>query len=287
MKNKNERSFWQKWKAKYRLVILNSENFEERLSFKLSRIGVFLSVVFSIIILVGGTASVIALTPIREYIPGYTSSDIKRQVMTLEFLSDSLLIELEQNKRYLGNIKNIVSGMPVEKLEVDTSYKNKIKDEIVFSKNIEDSMLRVQIESEEQFNVFNKPNQQNEQVQNLLFFKPVEGMVIEGFNSEKNHYGVDIVAKDNATIKSTLDGVVMFSSWTSETGNVIAIIHANQLISVYKHNSVLLKKEGDKVRAGDYIAIIGNSGKWTSGPHLHFELWHKGEAINPQKYILF
>ena len=287
MKNKNERSFWQKWKAKYRLVILNSENFEERLSFKLSRIGVFLSVVFSIIILVGGTASIIALTPIREYIPGYTSSDIKRQVMTLEFLSDSLLIELEQNKRYLGNIKNIVSGMPVEKLEVDTSYKNKIKDEIVFSKNIEDSMLRVQIESEEQFNVFNKPSQQNEQVQNLLFFKPVEGMVIEGFNSEKNHYGVDIVAKDNATIKSTLDGVVMFSSWTSETGNVIAIIHANQLISVYKHNSVLLKKEGEKVRAGDYIAIIGNSGKWTSGPHLHFELWHKGEAINPQKYILF
>ena len=112
-------------------------------------------------------------------------------------------------------------------------------------------------------------------------------MVIEGFNPEKNHYGVDIVAKDNATIKSTLDGVVMFSSWTSETGNVIAIIHANQLISVYKHNSVLLKKEGEKVRAGDYIAIIGNSGKWTSGPHLHFELWHKGEAINPQKYILF
>ena len=206
MKNKNERSFWQKWKAKYRLVILNSENFEERLSFKLSRIGVFLSVVFSTIILVGGTASVIALTPIREYIPGYTSSDIKRQVMALEFLSDSLLIELEQNKRYLGNIKNIVSGMPVEKLEVDTSYKNKIKDEIVFSKNIEDSMLRDQIESEEQFNVFNKPNQQNEQVLNLLFFKPVEGMVIEGFNSEKNHYGVDIVAKDNATIKSTLDG---------------------------------------------------------------------------------
>ena len=287
MKNKNERSFWQKWKAKYRLVILNSENFEERLSFKLSRIGVFLSVVFSTIILVGGTASVIALTPIREYIPGYTSSDIKRQVMALEFLSDSLLIELEQNKRYLGNIKNIVSGMPVEKLEVDTSYKNKIKDEIVFSKNIEDSMLRDQIESEEQFNVFNKPNQQNEQVQNLLFFKPVEGMVIEGFNSEKNHYGVDIVAKDNATIKSTLDGVVMFSSWTSETGNVIAIIHPNQLISVYKHNSILLKKEGEKVRAGDYIAIIGNSGKWTSGPHLHFELWHKGEAINPQKYILF
>lgn len=287
MSNKENRTFWKKWRANYRLVILNSENFEERLTFKASRISVFIFVFSSIIILIGGTSAVISFTPLREYIPGYTSSDIRKKVVELNEMSDSLLIKLEQNQKYLANIKNIVADFPVEQPLQDSISNTEFKQDIVFEKNIEDSLLRVQVESEEKFNIFSNNKIESNEIYNVLFFKPVDGIVIEKFDQEKNHLGIDVVSKENELIKSTLDGVVMFSNWTAETGNVIAVMHKNNLVSIYKHNSTLLKKEGDKVGAGDAIAIIGNSGKWSSGPHLHFELWHKGEAINPEQYILF
>jgi murein DD-endopeptidase MepM/ murein hydrolase activator NlpD len=287
MSKNNKRTFWQKWSAKYRFVILNSENFEERISFKISRFVVLIITSLIFLLLVGGTSSIIAFTPVREYIPGYTSSDIRRQVVSLNFLSDSLMLELEQNKRYLNNIKNIINGKPASENNKEETTKKEVREDVVFSKNTQDSLLRIQIESEEKFNVFGNPSQNDEQIHNMLFFRPIEGIVTQGFDLELNNGGLDIVAKENEVIKSTLDGIVMLSSWTSETGNVIAIMHKNNLVSIYKHNSVLLKKEGDKVNAGDHIAIIGNSGKWTSGPHLHFELWYQGIAINPQTYILF
>ena len=287
MSNKENRTFWKKWRAKYRLVILNGENFEERLTFKASRISVFIFVFSSIIILVGGTSAVISFTPIREYIPGYTSADIRKKVVELNEMSDSLLIKLEQNQKYLANIKNIVADLPVEKPLKDSISTVDFKQDIVFEKNIEDSLLRAQVESEEKFNIFSNNKKESNEIYNVLFFKPIDGIVIEKFDQEKSHFGIDVVSKENELIKSTLDGVVMFSNWTAETGNVIAVMHKNDLVSIYKHNSTLLKKEGDKVDAGDAIAIIGNSGKWSSGPHLHFELWYKGEAINPEQYILF
>lgn len=287
MSHKEKRNFWKKWKAKYRLVILNSENFEERLTFKASRISVFIFVLSSIIILIGGTSAVISFTPIREYIPGYTSSDIRKKVLELNQMSDSLILDLEQNQKYLANIKNIVVGLPVQKALLDSISDNDIRQDIVFEKNLEDSLLRVQIETEEKFNIFSNNKKEANEIYEVLFFKPIEGIVIEKFDKEQSHYGIDVVSKENELIKSTLDGVVIFANWTAETGNVVAVMHKNNLVSIYKHNSVLLKKEGDNVGAGDPIAIIGNSGKWSSGPHLHFELWHKGEAINPEQYILF
>ncbi len=287
MSHKEKRNFWKKWKAKYRLVILNSENFEERLTFKASRISVFIFVLSSIIILIGGTSAVISFTPIREYIPGYTSSDIRKKVLELNQMSDSLILDLEQNQKYLANIKNIVVGLPVQKALLDSISDNDIRQDIVFEKNLEDSLLRVQIETEEKFNIFSNNKKEVNEIYEVLFFKPIEGIVIEKFDKEQSHYGIDVVSKENELIKSTLDGVVIFANWTAETGNVVAVMHKNNLVSIYKHNSVLLKKEGDNVGAGDPIAIIGNSGKWSSGPHLHFELWYKGEAINPEQYILF
>jgi murein DD-endopeptidase MepM/ murein hydrolase activator NlpD len=287
MSHKEKRNFWKKWKAKYRLVILNSENFEERLTFKASRISVFIFVLSSIIILIGGTSAVISFTPIREYIPGYTSSDIRKKVLELNQMSDSLILDLEQNQKYLANIKNIVVGLPVQKALLDSISDNDIRQEIIFEKNVEDSLLRVQVEAEEKFNIFSNNKKEVSEIYEVLFFKPIEGIVIEKFDKEQSHYGIDVVSKENELIKSTLDGVVIFANWTAETGNVVAVMHKNSLVSIYKHNSVLLKKEGDTVGAGDPIAIIGNSGKWSSGPHLHFELWHKGEAINPEQYILF
>lgn len=287
MSHKEKRNFWKKWKAKYRLVILNSENFEERLTFKASRISVFIFVLSSIIILIGGTSAVISFTPLREYIPGYTSSDIRKKVLELNQMSDSLILDLEQNQKYLANIKNIVVGLPVQKALLDSISDNDIRQDIVFEKNLEDSLLRVQIETEEKFNIFSNNKKEANEIYEVLFFKPIEGIVIEKFDKEQSHYGIDVVSKENELIKSTLDGVVIFANWTAETGNVVAVMHKNNLVSIYKHNSVLLKKEGDNVGAGDPIAIIGNSGKWSSGPHLHFELWYKGEAINPEQYILF
>ena len=169
----------------------------------------------------------------------------------------------------------------------DRESLTKLIEDINFEKTLEDSLLREQVEAEEKFNFFGYTNVDNQSIEKLLFFLPVKGLVTESFNIEDKHYGVDVVTKENELIKSTLNGVVVMSSWTSETGHVIAIQHENNLLSVYKHNSVLLKDQGERVEAGEAIAIIGNSGKWSSGPHLHFELWYNNNPVDPEQYILF
>ena len=235
----------------------------------------------------GGTAMVIAFSPLREYIPGYTSTDIRRQMVTLNQLSDSLNTELINRERYLQNIKNIIEGRNIDNSQVEVVPPNSTLEDISFEKTPEDSLLREQVEAEEKFNFFGYTNVDNQSIEKLLFFLPVKGLITESFNVEDKHYGVDVVTKENELIKSTLNGVVVMSSWTSETGHVIAIQHENNLLSVYKHNSVLLKDQGERVEAGEAIAIIGNSGKWSSGPHLHFELWYNNNPVDPEKYILF
>jgi len=286
-KDKKKNSFWNRWRFKYRFVILNSENFEELLSFNMSRLNVFLLTCVTVTLLMGGTALVIAFSPLREYIPGYTSTDIRRQMVTLNQLSDSLNTELIYRERYLQNIKNIIEGRNIDTAQVDIIPPNSTLEDINFEKTPEDSLLREQVEAEEKFNFFGYTNVDNQNIEKLLFFLPVKGLITESFNIEDEHYGVDVVTKENELIKSTLNGVVVMSSWTFETGHVIAIQHENNLLSVYKHNSVLLKDQGERVEAGEAIAIIGNSGKWSSGPHLHFELWHNNNPVDPEQYILF
>jgi len=286
-KDKKKNSFWNRWRFKYRFVILNSENFEERLSFNISRLNVFLLSCVTITLLMGGTALVIAFSPLREYIPGYTSTNIRRQMVTLNHLSDSLNTELINRERYLQNIKNIIEGRDIDTNTSSSWKRMSAQEEITVDRTPEDSLLREQVEAEEKFNFFGTTNMDNQSVENLLFFVPVKGLVTQSFNIEDEHYGVDVVTKENELIKSTLSGVVVFSSWTSETGNVIAVQHENNLLSIYKHNSVLLKDQGERVVAGEAIAIIGNSGKWSSGPHLHFELWYNNNPVNPEQYILF
>jgi murein DD-endopeptidase MepM/ murein hydrolase activator NlpD len=286
-KDKKKISFWNRWRFKYRFVILNSENFEERLSFNISRLNVFLLSCVTITLLMGGTALVIAFSPLREYIPGYTSTNIRRQMVTLNQLSDSLNTELINRERYLQNIKNIIEGRDIDTNTSSSWKRMSAQEEVTVDRTPEDSLLREQVEAEEKFNFFGTTNMDNQSVENLLFFVPVKGLVTQSFNIEDEHYGVDIVTKENELIKSTLSGVVVFSSWTSETGNVIAVQHENNLLSIYKHNSVLLKDQGERVVAGEAIAIIGNSGKWSSGPHLHFELWYNNNPVNPEQYILF
>lgn len=284
--NKQKQSFWKRWRFKYRFVIRNSETFEERLVFNLSRLNIFLLACVSMTLLIAGTTLIIAFSSLREYIPGYTSTDIRRQMVSLNQLSDSLKTELDNRELYLRNIKNIVQGLPVDSVNVEFRETVTTQSEEVIDRIAEDSLLRVKIESEDKFNFFSS-NQTVSPNKNIVFFKPVNGLVSQSFNANEKHYGVDVVSKEKEVIKSVSSGIVVFSSWTSETGNVIAIQHENNFLSIYKHNSVLLKEQGELVEVGDPIAVIGNSGKFTSGPHLHFELWHNNQAVDPEKYILF
>ena len=286
-KDKKKNSFWNRWRFKYRFVILNSENFEERLSFNISRLNVFLLSCITITLLMGGTALVIAFSPLREYIPGYTSTNIRRQMVTLNQLSDSLNTELINRERYLQNIKNIIEGRDIDTNTSSNWQRISTQEDITVERTPEDSLLREHVEAEEKFNFFGTTSMDNQSVEKSLFFVPVQGLVTQSFNIEEEHYGVDVVTKENELIKSTLNGVVVFSSWTSETGHVIAVQHENNLLSVYKHNSVLLKSQGERVEAGEAVAIIGNSGKWSSGPHLHFEIWYNNNPVDPEQYILF
>lgn len=287
MERKKNNGFWQRWRRKYRLVILSADNFEERLSFMLSRLNIFVFSSFVLLFLIGGTCLLIALTPIREYIPGYTSSNMRRDVVELNRLSDSLLVVIESKDRYLENIRHIIQGShPTEK--TDSLFgKKDLSAGVVFETVAEDSILRQQVEDEERFSLFAPSKKQSNGVESLLFFAPLKGVITQEFMPENKHWGVDVVAKENEAVKATLNGVVVFSSWTSETGYVIGLLHENNLFSIYEHNSVLLKKEGDKVEVGEPIAIIGNTGELSTGPHLHFELWHNGKPINPELYMVF
>ena len=184
---------------------------------------------------------------------------------------------------YLKNIRNIIIGDSLGLLEKNESS-NDFVTEINFDKSIEDSFLRIEVESEERGGI-RENNIRNSEV--LVFFTPVNGVITDFFDAHEKHFGVDLVAKEKAKIYAVLEGTVILSSWTSETGHVIAIQHKNNYLSIYKHNSVLLKSAGDNVKAGDPVAIIGNSGEWSSGPHLHFELWHDGSPVNPENYIIF
>lgn len=284
--NKKPKKF-EKLKYKYRFVILNDETFEEKFNFRLSRLNVYTALGVGSLLLIALVTVLIAFTPLREFIPGYTDVTIRKTGIENTLKLDSLENVLRQKEQYLTNINRIIQGEPInfnDSLVVDTTinYKN-----IVNEKIPEDSLLRVMIETEEKYNLFKSAGRTPSSISSLIFFNPLKGIVTEQFNARKQHFGVDLVAPKDEAIKATLDGTVIFAEWTSETGYVIQLQHSNNLISIYKHNSVLHKKQGDKVKAGDVIAIVGNTGELSSGPHLHFELWYNGIPLNPEEYMLF
>ncbi|OIP00226.1 MAG: peptidase M23 [Bacteroidetes bacterium CG2_30_32_10] len=289
MLKEKRNKLYQKLKNKYRLVLMNDETFEERLSFRLSRLNVFVVVGTITILLIIGTTFIIAFTPLREYIPGYSDVNSGKRVVQLLVRVDSLESALNQNNQFLRNINNVMDGKVagsenlVKPTENMTNY-----DTITISKSKEDSALRTEIESQNQYNIglYNEDKPQNS-IKNFYFFTPLKGTISNNYSLKEQHYGIDIVASPNDAIKATLDGIVILAAWTLETGYVIAIQHQSNLISVYKHNSVLLKKEGMFVKAGEPIAYVGNSGELTSGPHLHFELWYNGNPVDPKEYISF
>lgn len=283
---KEKRSFLEKFRHKYRLSIYRDETFEELLNLKLSKLNVLtiasvLTLLFLIIVI-----SIIAYTPAKELIPGYPDQKTLRNIRLNAHRLDSLELEMKKRDVYFENIRRIISGEEPENI---TSPKDTVvSNNISFQRSREDSFLRNMVEAEQPYTLLTDDRKRPQaSLSNILFFAPVKGIVTNTFNPVIQHYGTDIVAGPNEVVKAVLDGTVVFASWTIETGNVIQIQHENNLISIYKHNAELLKKMGDRVKAGEPIAIIGNSGELTTGPHLHIELWHNGNPVNPENYISF
>ena len=284
-KDKKKKLLKKKLLHKYRLVVLNEDTFEERYAIKLNRLNVFVLVALSSILLVGFTAILIAYTPLREYIPGYSSTSLKKKATELTYKADSLQQQLLYNDRYYASIKKVLTG-DVSSLEFNRDSiieAAKAKDIKAVFPNKEDSLLRVKADKEDKYNLFDSETNSS----NFVLFPPVNGTISEGYNLEEKHFAVDVVIPETTPVKSTADGIVIFAEWTVSTGYVIIVEHSNELISIYKHNGSITKVQGDLVKAGEVIALSGNTGELSTGPHLHFELWSKGYPIDPTNFIDF
>ncbi len=286
-KKQIKKTLKKKLTRKYRLVILNEDSFEERISFKINRLNVLvLGSIFSVL-LISLTSVIIAYTPLKEYIPGYSSTALKQKATRLVYKSDSLERVLSVNNAYLEAIRKVLSGkvdtFPAFDKNVVLNAKPKTIDERKLKPSEEDSVFRDQVELEDRFTLFNKATKKTK----VVFFAPVLGKITQGFNIKEKHYAIDIAVKTGTPVKTVADGTVIFAEWTAETGYVIIIEHTNGFLSVYKHNATLLKKQGDLVITGEAIATVGNTGEFTTGPHLHFELWNDGYPIDPSQFIDF
>lgn len=289
MADKKEKgnTFFRKLRLKFRLVILNEESYEEVGFIRLSRLNILGIISIFTILIIALVYMAIAYTPIREFIPGYPDALVRYNIRQNAMKLDSLQRELAVRDQYFLNINRIVNGERPEDFLNDTTIAGTVGD-IIFARSENDSLLRQKVEAEEQFRLsLSADAGDGKELHNIHFFAPVQGIVTNKFNPRENHFGIDVVAGPNEVVKATLDGTVIMATWTLETGYVIQIQHANNLMSVYKHNAELFKSVGVKVQAGDAIAIIGNSGELTTGPHLHFELWHNGVPLNPADYIAF
>ena len=271
---------------KYRLVVLNEDTFEERLAFKLTRLNVFVLGSLVAIFLVAITTVFIAFTPVREYIPGYSSTALQQQALELDFKTDSLLKVINMNDSYISSVKRVLRGeVSAVVINKDSIFKAAQADTDILNLNPSraDSILRAKVNNEDKYNLFDTATT----AADFVFFPPVNGSISSGFDANEKHYAVDIVIPKNTPVKATADGRVLFASWTSDASYVIIIDHGEELISVYKHNSSLTKVQGDFVKSREVIAISGSSGELSTGPHLHFELWNNGIPLNPTTFIDF
>ncbi len=283
-----------KLSRKLQITVSDENTFEQFFSFSLSPKNLFILVGSIIIILVVGTMALIAGTSLKEFIPGYPTGQERLEIIENYHRTNQLVAEIERRDVMLQNLRAVLSGkLPAQALDPDSlAPRATHPTQVHFKKSDADSIFRAEVEAEAKFNISEASTtgvvvSRDTKLEMMFFFPPLKGVVTDKFNEVERHFGTDIVAVEGAAVKSCLDGTVIFAEWTLETGYVIEIQHENQIISVYKHNSKLLKGVGDRVRAGDAIAFVGNMGELTTGPHLHFELWHAGTAINPEYYMSF
>ena len=287
MKNKKQKNnSINKLTRSYKVVISSEDTFEERLSFSTNKFNIFLVMTLYSIILIAFTISVVFFTQLREMVPGYSSSDLLTQAIYLTKKTDSLENELELNNTFYKSIENVLSGKTEQIIYKDSlnfiNETDNIDPQSVLA-NAEDSILRKYVEEEDKFNLT-----KNELViENKMFVNPVKGQITQKFNPLDNHFALDILVDTGTPVKSILEGKVIFSEWSVDTGYVLIIDHGDDIISVYKHNSKVLKTQNNFVKAGEVIAYSGNQGTLSTGPHLHFELWKDGTPINPEPLFNF
>lgn len=287
MKNKEEnKGFFKKLFSYYKVVVSSEDTFEEKFAFKASKINVFVLMLVYSVILISFTISIVFFTQLRELVPGYSSSDLLNRAIYLTQKTDSLERQIELNNKFYKSIEDVLSGKSDEFVErdnipIDSSLNE--KNLFSISTNSEDSILRNYVDSQDKFNLT-----KNELViENKMFFSPIKGDITQAFNFEENHFAIDIAADIGTPVKSILDGKILFSEWSVDTGHVIIVDHGDNIVSVYKHNSKSLKEQNDFVQAGEVIAYSGNQGSLSSGPHLHFELWKNGTPIDPEPLLNF
>ena len=282
-----------KLNRRYDFLMSHDESGRPMLNFKLNLLNLVLVIIGLALLLIIVTTFIIAFTPLREYIPGYTDTNLNREVYLLSLRADSLEKEMHKKDVYFDNIKKIVEGYDfagdsaLASFNIYEPLPKGVTDTITLKKSKQDSILRAEYEAQNQYNLFGDdyvlPAKPSSLVKN--FFVPLNGTVLNAFNAEKGHFGVDISSDRDQVINATFEGTVVFSTWSINNGYCIGIQHSDGYFSVYKHNATLLKKEGDYVKAGEAIAILGKSGESEEFEHLHFELWHNGIAVNPADYM--
>ncbi len=288
--DKDKNKFFRKIRNKYRIAIFNEKTYEEVWRMRLSRLNVFTFLGTSVVVLIVLIILLIAYTGLKEYIPGFP--DGNQRVMMVRNINrvDSLVQEIQKRDDFINSIKSVIDGEVPQQDETEDAEGHIPAP--VNPENLkvgkEEKKFRDEVEKEEKYNLSALSDKKViPELNQIYFYTPLKGYVVKKYIEAEKHYGVDIVAKPGATVLAIMDGTVIFSDWTVETGYVVIIQHANNIISAYKHNSSLLKKAGDKISAGEPIATVGNSGELTTGPHLHFELWYNGKPVDPQQYIVF
>ena len=277
------------WSERFKLTLSKDETFEEVWQIRGTKFNFFVIIGSSVLLLVFLVAILIAFTSLREFIPGYPDVNMRMNIVRNALLLDSLEHELQIRDQYFENMKRIVSGQEPENM-IAVQDTNIQVENIEFTRSPEDSLLRQQIESEEEYNLSVNllPQPTNSQFYTIPFYAPLNGLISNRFNPEANHFGTDIIGAPGSVVRAALGGTIIFAGLTIETGYVIHIQHRNNVITVYKHNSKVLQEVGTQVKPGEEIAILGESGElYTTGPHLHFEIWVNGQPVDPEKYVHF
>ncbi len=284
MEPKKTSKLKEKLTFKYRFVVLNEDTFEERFSFKLNRLNAFvLGGIFSVL-LITLTILFIVFTPLKEYIQGYSSTELKKEASELVYKVDSLNQVLSVNDLYIENIQQVLKG-EIKRVSFNKdSVLNQFKiDEIDFAPSPVDSAFRAEVEQQDRYSVFEEATRNTD----IVFTAPIKGEVTENYNDRDKHFAIDIAVEKDTPVKAVADGTVIFRGFTADTGYVIVIEHNQGFISVYKHNSTIFKEQGDLVKSGEVIASAGSTGNLSTASHLHFELWNDGYPVNPANYINF
>lgn len=285
-RNTNKLSFWKRIRFKYKLSFINENTLEEVWSFRLSQLSVFISLGVFAFSLVAFTAFIIIMTPIRNYLPGYLDVEVRKEIVQNALRADSLERMIEIQNLYLKNVTGIISGT----IELDSIRKidslARVDADFEIPRSPEEEEYVKNFEQEEKYNL-TVLNTNPLPMDGLFFYKPVNGVISSHYQADIHHFGVDIAAASKESVLATLDGTVMYAGYDPNQGNVIQLQHKNGFVSVYKHNELLLKEPGEQVVAGEAIALVGNTGKLSTGPHLHFELWYNGKPVNPEDFIVF